>query len=133
MCIVVIIAAGLLLVPPQHTAIATASVDASPAVDGPLRCDVLVAGGSTAALSTALTSAVAEPTLTTCLTEPTDELGGQLAFNPAIDYGIAPAQPSKEWASLVAAVTDARAPCWSQRAAIHLLGWLTGSAAGWRR
>ena len=46
-----------------------------------LRCDVLIAGGSTAALSAALTSAAAQPTLTTCLTEPTDELGGQMAFN----------------------------------------------------
>eukprot|EP01043_Picozoa_sp_COSAG02_P023948 COSAG02_NODE_1294_length_13401_cov_32.784393_12_plen_1223_part_01 len=97
-------------------------VDASPTADAsvaqqgenviPARCDVLIAGGSTAALSAALTAAVAEPTLTTCLTEPTDELGGQLAFNPAIDYGHEPIKPSKEWSSLVTAVTDASSPCW---------------------
>lgn len=77
----------------------------------PAGCDVLVAGGSTAALAAALTSAVAAPSLSTCLTEPTDELGGQLAFNPAIDYGDTPKAPSKEWASLVSAITEARSAC----------------------
>ena len=47
----------------------------------PAACDVLIAGGSTAALSAALTSAAAAPTLHICLTEPTDELGGQLGEN----------------------------------------------------
>jgi hypothetical protein len=78
----------------------------------PQSCDVLIAGGSTAALSTALTAAVAGgPGLSVCLTEPTDELGGQLAFNPAIDYGSAPKKPSVEWGSLTKAVTSHPSAC----------------------
>ena len=58
----------------------------NPPSDAP--CDVLVAGGSTAALAAAIAAAEAgAPTLHVCLTEPTDRLGGQLAWNPAIDFG----------------------------------------------
>jgi hypothetical protein len=50
------------------------------------RCDVIVAGGSTAALAAAVTSA--REGAVTCLTEPTDWVGGQLtaAAVPAIDH-----------------------------------------------
>lgn len=79
-------------------------------------CDVLIAGGSTAALSAALTAAAAGgSSVAVCLTEPTDELGGQLAFNPAIDYGHEPNRQSSEWASLVANITSERSPCWVSR------------------
>ncbi len=49
-------------------------------------CDVIVAGGSTAALSTALTSA--REGSKTCLVEPTDWPGGQLTAGgvPAVDF-----------------------------------------------
>jgi FAD dependent oxidoreductase len=46
-------------------------------------CDVIVAGGSTAALAAALTSA--RNGTNTCLLEPTDWAGGQLLSVPAID------------------------------------------------
>ena len=87
---------------------AIAAAAAGDLAGDPGRCDVLVAGGSTAALSAALTAAVAEPALSICLTEPTDELGGQLNYNPAIDYGHEPEVPGREWAALVGNVTDAR-------------------------
>ena len=70
---------------------------ASTAPPPPITCSVLIAGGSTAALSTALTAATVSPQLRVCLTEPTDELGGQLAYNPAIDFGTAPKPPSRLW------------------------------------
>eukprot|EP00051_Salpingoeca_urceolata_P016239 m.214821 g.214821 ORF g.214821 m.214821 type:complete len:635 (+) comp18625_c0_seq1:160-2064(+) len=52
-------------------------------------CDVLVVGGSTAALSAALTAANHSSEQTVCLTEPTDWPGGQLTSSgvTAIDYG----------------------------------------------
>ena len=78
----------------------------------PLQCDVLVAGGSTAALSASITAAVANSTLIICLTEPTTTLGGQLAYNPAIDYGDMPRLPGLEWRSVAASVTPAHSPCW---------------------
>lgn len=51
-----------------------------------LRCDVVVAGGTTAALATALTAA--REGVKTCLLEPTDWPGGQLTAGgvPAVDY-----------------------------------------------
>jgi hypothetical protein len=107
----------------------------------PLRCDVLIAGGSTAALAAALTAAEAPVNATAplqvCLTEPTDELGGQLAFNPAIDYGTAPGgdkglgkgrTPSAEWAALVAHVTPKTSPCWVSRSC-----YAPGRLAEWVR
>ena len=79
----------------------------------PLKCDVLIAGGSTAALASALTAAtISSANTTVCLTEPTDWLGGQLNFNPAIDYGFMPKTPSKEWRSMVTAVTNDHSACW---------------------
>ena len=47
-------------------------------------CDVIVAGGSLAAMATALTSA--REGVQTCLLEPTDEIGGQMISVPAVDY-----------------------------------------------
>lgn len=54
-----------------------------------IQCDVIIAGGSTAALSAAISAARDSPDLNICLTEPTDWLGGQLtsAGVPAIDFG----------------------------------------------
>jgi hypothetical protein len=51
-----------------------------------LRCDVIVAGGTTAALAAALTSA--REGVKTCLIEPTDWPGGQLTAGgvPAVDF-----------------------------------------------
>lgn len=58
---------------------------AAPVVRGTdVLCDVIVAGGSTAALSAALTSA--REGRATCLLEPTDWPGGQLTSVPAIDF-----------------------------------------------
>ena len=97
-----------------------------------LRCDVLIAGGSTAALSAALTATIAAKHLHVCLTEPTDELGGQLAYNPAIDYGTAPSQPSVEWASMTGNVTSEHSPCWVSKScyAPATLGkWVAGRLA----
>lgn len=100
---------GMLL---MRLAAAAAAVAGPAAATAPLRCDVLVAGGSTAALSAALSAAVAGgPSLHVCLTEPTDELGGQLAYNPAIDYGFAPHTPSAEWESMTRAVTSHPSAC----------------------
>lgn len=61
------------------------SAGAELTVDRVERCEVIVAGGSTAALAAALTSA--REGAVTCLTEPTDWVGGQLtaAGVPAID------------------------------------------------
>ena len=52
-------------------------------------CDILVVGGSTAALATALSAADDNSSSTVCLTEPTDWLGGQLTSSliSAIDFG----------------------------------------------
>lgn len=63
-------------------------VAALPEIDQ-LKCDVLIAGGSTAALAAALTAAEADPNLEVCLAEPTDWPGGQMtaAGVSAIDYG----------------------------------------------
>jgi hypothetical protein len=47
-------------------------------------CDVVIAGGTTAALAAAITSA--KDGSDTCLLEPFDELGGQLLNTPAIDH-----------------------------------------------
>ncbi|MCH9683540.1 MAG: FAD-dependent oxidoreductase, partial [Deltaproteobacteria bacterium] len=49
-------------------------------------CDVIVAGGSTAALAAAMTSA--REGAATCLVEPTDWIGGQLTAGgvPAVDF-----------------------------------------------
>ena len=51
-----------------------------------LACDVVIAGGTTAALAAALTSA--REGVQTCLLEPTDWPGGQLTAEgvPAIDF-----------------------------------------------
>lgn len=56
------------------------------AVSASLECDVIVAGGTTAALSAALTAA--REGARTCLVEPTDWPGGQLTAGgvPAIDF-----------------------------------------------
>jgi hypothetical protein len=49
-----------------------------------VQCDVVIAGGSTAALSAALTSA--KDGAFTCLLEPFNQAGGQLLNTPAIDH-----------------------------------------------
>ena len=94
----------------------------------PLVCDVLVAGGSTAALAAAITAAQVRLSLAVCLTEPTDVLGGQMAFNPAIDYGNMPPKPGREWGHLVANVTPSHSPCWVSRSCYppgRLEAWIT--------
>lgn len=79
-----------------------------------IKCDVVVAGGSTAALATALTAATAAPNLTVCLTEPSAFLGGQLLSVPAIDFGEynrRPENQARSFRELVAAV-QRPAGCW---------------------
>lgn len=49
-----------------------------------IQCDVVIAGGSTAALAAALTSA--KDGAFTCLLEPFNQAGGQLLNTPAIDH-----------------------------------------------
>lgn len=98
----------------------------------PPHCNVLVAGGSTAALAVAITAAVAGPNLTVCLTEPTDTLGGQLAFNPAIDFGDlgSTAAQGAELKALVAALKPPQhspSPCWVSTACYppaRLAAWI---------
>ena len=64
------------------------ALSASPAAwsQSTMTCDVIVAGGTTAALSAALTSA--REGVSTCLIEPTDWAGGQLTAGgvPAVDF-----------------------------------------------
>ena len=50
----------------------------------PLECNVLIAGGSAAALSASITAAITNTTLSICLTEPTLTLGGQLDYYPTL-------------------------------------------------
>eukprot|EP00466_Bigelowiella_natans_P004567 jgi/Bigna1/142008/aug1.66_g16716 len=59
------------------------------AAETPPPCDVIVIGGSTAALASALSSADASPDLHTCLVEPTTWPGGQLTASliSAVDFG----------------------------------------------
>ncbi|GMI09523.1 hypothetical protein TrVE_jg10391 [Triparma verrucosa] len=63
------------------------TVDESPKTV--VSCDVLIVGGSTAALAAALSAADDSPKSTVCLTEPTDWAGGQLTSSliSAIDFG----------------------------------------------
>ena len=53
------------------------------------KCDILIAGGSTAALSAALNAARVSPESLICLTEPTSWLGGQMTSSAvsAFDFG----------------------------------------------
>ena len=64
-------------------------------------CDVLIAGGSTAALAAAITAAEAQPHLFICLTEPTDWLGGQMTSSgvSAFDFGTYNRIPANQPAS----------------------------------
>lgn len=84
-------------------------------------CDIIIAGGSTAALAAAIGAAREDRSLQVCLTEPTDWLGGQLTSSAvsAIDFGphnrddkylakdfkdmmdsLGPANPGSCWVSL---------------------------------
>ena len=114
-------------------------------------CDVLIAGGSTAALAAALTAANTATSTTSstggtsgrngsgngtvhvCLTEPTDVLGGQLSYNPAIDFGaFTHLSPGVEWAAMVDAVTDAHSACWVSRSCFppqRLAAWANNRIA----
>ena len=83
----------------------------------PSHCDILIAGGSTAALAAALTAAEAAPDLSICLTEPTDWPGGQLTSSgvPALDYGNLNRLPENQPASLrnlVAYLDQRPGNCW---------------------
>eukprot|EP00052_Salpingoeca_macrocollata_P019408 m.161088 g.161088 ORF g.161088 m.161088 type:complete len:646 (-) comp20959_c0_seq3:25-1962(-) len=53
------------------------------------KCDIVIAGGSTASLAAAITAAEAAPKLLVCFTEITDWPGGQMTSGgvPAIDFG----------------------------------------------
>lgn len=82
------------------------------------RCDVVVAGGSTAALASAVAAARDNGQLHVCLTEPTDWLGGQMTSSgvPAFDFGPldrrAEFQP-RDFADLVSSLGAGNpASCW---------------------
>ena len=104
-----------LLLPPLLLLLATA-VRAAPtpkAVD----CDVVVAGGSTASLAAAIATATAYGSLSVCLTDPTDWLGGQMTASAvsAIDFGHrAPDDMSKSFTDLLHALGSPTNPgeCW---------------------
>lgn len=69
---------------------AAAALPLSPNPWPPLpHCDILIAGGSTAALAAAITAAEADQSLAVCLAEPTDWPGGQMTASgvPALDFG----------------------------------------------
>ncbi len=69
------------------------------------QCDVVIAGGSTAALSAAITSA--KDGADTCLLEPFNQAGGQLLNTPAIDHAWHSAtQPSASYQVVNAAQID---------------------------
>jgi hypothetical protein len=90
-------------------------------------CDVLIAGGSTAALSAALTAAEVNSTIEVCVTEPTDTLGGQLAFNPAIDYGKNPPVTGREWGDMISNISDPDSACWVSKSCfppLRLQHWI---------
>ena len=106
---------ALFLLPPLSLVFTACGSSNAPPVEGTstaslsassLRCDVIVAGGTAAALAAALASA--REGAHTCLVEPTDWLGGQLTASgvPAIDFawknlpGYAMADTSKQPANL---------------------------------
>eukprot|EP00750_Incisomonas_marina_P001552 INCI1132.3.p1 GENE.INCI1132.3~~INCI1132.3.p1 ORF type:complete len:495 (+),score=74.00 INCI1132.3:469-1953(+) len=64
----------------------------------PSHCDILVAGGSTAALAAAITAAEANAEAVVCLTEPTDWPGGQMTSSgvSAIDFGSLNRRPENQ-------------------------------------
>jgi len=81
-----LVAAGCGDVGPDADARETVVHQAALVPDQTISCDVVVAGGSTAALAAALTSA--REGAQTCLLEPVDWVGGQLTASgvPAIDF-----------------------------------------------
>lgn len=83
-----------------------------------IKCDVVVAGGSTASLAAAITAATVSPEASICLTDPTDWVGGQMTASAvsAIDFGAnsVAAHQSKSFRDLMAALGAPRNPgaCW---------------------
>ena len=109
--------AVVLLVCSGVTGIRT-TVTATEEASAVVRCDVVIAGGSTASLAAAVTAATVRPTARVCLTDPTDWLGGQLTSSAvsAIDFGAnkLPAYQSKSFRALMTALGAPRNPgaCW---------------------
>ena len=101
-------------------ALSSVTSAAEPWPPAPAHCNVLVAGGSTAALAAALTAAEADSSKTVCLAEPTDWPGGQMTSSgvPAIDFGPSNSKPENQprsFRELMAFVTaqQQRGPgCW---------------------
>ena len=91
-------------------------------------CDVVIIGGSTAALASALAATDSDPSLAVCLTEPTDWVGGQLTSSmlTAIDFGKANRDASKLPSSLVSLLRSVGWPrtnpgnCWVSTACFHV-------------
>eukprot|EP01100_Stratorugosa_tubuloviscum_P007363 TRINITY_DN3072_c0_g1_i1.p1 TRINITY_DN3072_c0_g1~~TRINITY_DN3072_c0_g1_i1.p1 ORF type:complete len:578 (+),score=262.15 TRINITY_DN3072_c0_g1_i1:41-1735(+) len=80
-------------------------------------CDIIVAGGSTSALATALASARDSPTAIVCLIEPTDWAGGQLTASAvsAIDFGNYNQYPINQpfdFAEMMATIPGNPGACW---------------------
>src|ERR1700722_1524013 len=86
-----------MIVPPTPTPSSAPSVAPSPVQTvGPIvrkaipsiRCDVVIVGGSTAAIAAGIAAAKAEPGLHVVLLEPTDWIGGQLTSSAvcAVDW-----------------------------------------------
>jgi len=84
------------------------------------RCDIVVAGGSTASLAAAITAAETDPGLEVCFTEITDWPGGQMTSGgvPAIDFGELNSMPENQPRSFREAMTFLGGPefnpgaCW---------------------
>lgn len=101
-------------IPPKPTG---TSLPSQPPAQTTVACEVIVAGGSTAALSAALTAA--REGAQTCLVEPTDWPGGQLtaAGVPAVDFAWHKANDSVDVGKL------GRQP---ENIPAELLKWLSG-------
>ncbi|KAK7109270.1 uncharacterized protein [Littorina saxatilis] len=104
------------------------------------QCDVIVAGGSTAALAAAIAAARDNSQLHVCLTEPTDWLGGQMTSGgvPAIDFGSLNRQAAyqpRDFADMMASFGGGNpGACWVSTKCYlprHLVeGWIARTVRG---
>lgn len=93
-----------------------------------IECDVVIIGGSTAALASALAATDSNSSLAVCLTEPTDWVGGQLTSSmvTAIDFGKANHGANKLPSSFVSLLRSMGWPrtnpgnCWVSTACYHV-------------
>lgn len=82
-----------------------------------IECDIVVAGGSTAALAASLAAARTAPEKRICLLESTNWPGGQLTSSAvsAVDFGthnVHPVNQPKDFAAMVASLPGNPGKCW---------------------